>query len=115
MATSMFTTNRFSSNAWPITATRPIATTIERIAITSGIAAPTSVPKTSTRMISAAGSPNCISPCCRSRSDTSVKSWLIVFSPVMFTAKPSVPFARSIVAIISSTDVDLRLVGHHDG
>ena len=47
MATSMFTTKMFSSNACPMTATRPMATTIERIAITSGIAAPTSVPKTS--------------------------------------------------------------------
>jgi hypothetical protein len=105
IATSMFTTKRLSWNAWPITPIRPIATTIESRAITSGIAAPTSVPKTSTRTIRAAGSPNCISPLRRSCSETFVKSWLMVFSPVMWTAKPPAPLARSIVASSSSTDV----------
>ena len=57
IATIMFTMNRLSSNAWPTTAVTPSATTIEMIAISIGIATPTSVPTTSSSTISAAGQP----------------------------------------------------------
>ena len=70
----MFTMNRLSSNAWPTTAVMPSATMIEMIAISIGIATPTSVPTTSSSTISAAGSPNCNSPLLRSLAESSVKS-----------------------------------------
>ena len=47
---------------------------IEMIAISIGIATPTTVPTTSSRTTSAAGSPNCSSPLLRSFSESSVKS-----------------------------------------
>ena len=62
IATIMFTMNRLSSNTCPTTAVTPSATTIERIAIIIGIAAPTSVPTTSSSTTRAAGSPNWSSP-----------------------------------------------------
>ena len=84
----MFTMNRFSGNAWPTTAVMPSATTIEMIAISIGIATPTSVPTTSSSTISAAGSPNCNSPLLRSLADSSVKSRSSVWLPVMCAANP---------------------------
>jgi hypothetical protein len=107
MATSMFVTKRLSSNACPIRATRPSATTIEMTAIASGIAAPTSVPNTISRMIIAAGSPNWISPWRRSDSETSPKSRPAVYSPVMSTAKPPRPPARS----MTGTSCSMRSSG----
>ena len=88
MATSMFVTNRLTSTNWPISATSARATMIESIAIVSGTSAPTSVPKTRSRMIIAAGRPNWISPFRRSSSDTLWKSRPTVNSPVMSTANP---------------------------
>jgi hypothetical protein len=54
----MLVTKTFTSKNWPITATMARATMIESTAIVSGIAAPTTVPKTRSRTIIAAGSPN---------------------------------------------------------
>ena len=53
----------------------PSATTIETIAISSGISPATTAPKTSSRMISAAGSPNWSSPFSRSSCESGLKSW----------------------------------------
>ena len=71
---------------------------IEMTAIIIGIAAPTSVPITSSSAMSAAGRPNCSSPLFRSLSDSSVRSRSSVSPPVMCAAKPWLPFARSTVA-----------------
>ncbi len=54
---SMFTTKNESAHCWPTIAVRPSATMIETIASRIGIVAATAAPKTSSRMISAAGSP----------------------------------------------------------
>ena len=51
--TSMFTTKKESSNAWPTSAVRPSATTIETTARTIGTSEATSAPKTTSRTISA--------------------------------------------------------------
>ena len=56
-----------SVNPSEITATRPSATTIDRIAISTGTSPATSAPKTSTSTTSAAGSPKASSPFSRSR------------------------------------------------
>lgn len=61
---------------------------IESIAIVSGTSAPTSVPKTRSKMIIAAGRPTWISPFWRSSSETVWKSRPTLNSPVMSTAKP---------------------------
>jgi hypothetical protein len=54
----MLVANTFSSDTCPTIAIRPSPITIEIIAISTGIDAPTSVPKTSSSTTSAAGSPN---------------------------------------------------------
>jgi hypothetical protein len=74
MATTMFRTNRFNGNACPTTAVTASATTIEMIAISIGMATPKSVPITSSRTTSAAGSPNCNSPLLRSLAESSSRS-----------------------------------------
>ena len=63
-----------SSNTCVNTATSPIAVRIETIAISSGTSPATTVPKTSSRMISAAGSPNFSSPFARSLSESRFES-----------------------------------------
>ena len=118
IATTMFRTKRFSGNTCPMTAVMPSATTIEMTAIIIGIAAPTSVPITSSSTISAAGRPNCSSPLLRSLADSSVKSRLSVSPPVMCAANPSLPFARSTLEMRSAIRFLLRLCeddGQHGG
>ena len=87
---------------------------IEMIAISIGIAAPTSVPTTSSSTISAAGSPNCSSPLLRSLADSSVKSRSSVWLPVMCAANPPLPSARSTTEMRSAIRSSSRL-GDDDG
>ncbi len=101
----MFTTKIDRSNGWASSAVRPSATTIETIAISSGTSPATTAPKTSRRMISAAGSPNCSSPFSRSSCERRLKSWSSVWSPVTETEKASSSSAAS-----TALDHRLRLV-----
>ena len=91
MPVSMFTKKTESENAAAIGAQSPSATTIEMIAIASGISPATTVPKTINSTISAAGRPNSSSPDLRSCWERSLKSWSSVPSPVIATLKPSSP------------------------
>ncbi len=91
----MFTTKTESVNASATSAQRPSATMIAISAITSGISPATTAPKTSSRMMNAAGRPNSSSPDLRSCCERSLKSWSSVPSPVMTTLKPSCPSWRS--------------------
>jgi hypothetical protein len=70
----MFVVKIDSSNTWVSNATNPSAVVIATSAISSGTTPATTVPNTSSRMISAAGSPNLSSPSSRSRLDSSLKS-----------------------------------------
>jgi hypothetical protein len=103
----MLVTNRLSSNTCPTMATRPSPTTIEIIAISSGIDAPTTVPRTSSKTINAAGRPNCSSPVLRSDSETLEKSRPAVCSPVMCTANPERPSARCTTPTSLSTESEV--------
>ena len=67
---SCSSTKTESSNTWPTIAVSASATTIERSASTSGMTPATTVPKTSSRTISAAGAPKKSSPFCRSSSES---------------------------------------------
>jgi hypothetical protein len=110
----MLVTKRLTSKNWPITATSARATMIEINAIVSGMSVATTVPKTSSRMIRAAGKPNLSSPCCRSFSETFSKSRPTVNTPVISTAKPSCPSASSAMATtpsMLSTSSLARLTG----
>jgi hypothetical protein len=82
----MFTTNTDNSNSCASRAVSPRATTIATIAISSGMSPATTAPKTRSRMISAAGSPNLSSPFSRSSCERVLKSSSSVFSPVTDTA-----------------------------
>ena len=87
MPVSMFTRKIESSNCCARSAESPSATTIETIAISSGTSPATTAPKTSRRMMSAAGRPNLSSPFSRSSWESRLKSWSSVSSPVTATAK----------------------------
>ena len=63
------------SNACERSATRPSAARIETSAISSGTRPATTAPKTSSRTINAAGSPNLQLAVLRSRSESWLKSW----------------------------------------
>ena len=54
----------------------------------------TTAPKTSSRMISAAGSPNCSSPFSRSSCESRLKSWSSARSPAIETSNAASSFAR---------------------
>ena len=99
----MFTTKIESSHSWATSAVSPSATMIETIASTIGSAAATTAPKTSRSTRSAAGRPKRSSPFSRSLCETSLKSRLVVNSPVTATANPSRPSASCTVSIRSST------------
>ena len=71
---SMLMTNTESVNPWATAPVRPRATTIETMARSSGSPAATRAPKTSTRMISAAGRPILSSPDLRSLWESSLRS-----------------------------------------
>src|SRR4051794_6235470 len=58
----MLTTKNETSNAWPTRAVRATATTIDSSPSSTGTRPATTAPNTSTRMISAAGSPISSSP-----------------------------------------------------
>ena len=62
-------------------------TTMDMMAMLIGMNAATRAPKTRTSTINAAGSPNFSSPLVRSDSESSLKSWSSVLSPVMSTSK----------------------------
>ena len=72
---SMLTRKTESSNCCARSALSPSATTIATIAISSGTSPATTAPKTSRRMMSAAGSPNLSSPFSRSSWERRLKSW----------------------------------------
>ncbi len=103
MPVSMFTTKTESSNCCARRAVSPSATTIETIAISSGISPATTAPKTSSRMISAAGKPNWSSPFSRSSCESALKSWSSVSSPVIETANAVSTPASSTTATAAST------------
>ena len=69
--------------------------TIATIARRSGTSAPTTVPKTSRRMMSAAGRPKKSSPSLRSLFESSRKSRSAVNSPVIPVSKPPPPASRT--------------------
>ena len=103
MPVSMLMTNTESVNPWATAPVRPRATTIETMARSSGSPAATSAPKTSTRMISAAGRPILSSPDLRSLWESSLRSRATVHSPVIDTLKPFRPSAASTASARSST------------
>ena len=101
----MFTTKNETSNAWPTIAVKATAITIDSSPSSTGTRPATTAPKTSTRMISAAGSPINSSPFCRSSSESFSKSASAVREPVIETWKPSCPssdFTRSTSGATSS-------------
>ena len=113
----MLTTKNETSNAWPTRAVKATAITIDRSPSSTGTRPATTAPKTSKRMISAAGSPINNSPFCKSCSESFSKSASAVKEPVIETAKPSWPFsdftrstsgATSSVRITSSSIVACR-------
>ncbi len=100
MPVSMFTMKIESSKLCERIATSPSAARIENIAISSGTTPATTAPKTSSRMIRAAGSPNWSSPSWRSRSESRLKSWSSTRLPATATAKSG---SRSVSSTISIT------------
>ncbi len=101
---SMLMTKTESSNCCATTAVSPSATTIETIAMSSGTSPATTAPKTSSRMMSAAGRPNFSSPFSRSSCESRLKSWSSVCSPVTATANAPSSSAPDLL------DQGLRLV-----
>ncbi len=87
----MLTTKNETSNACPTSAVKATATTIESSPSSTGTSPATTAPNTSTRMISATGSPMSSSPFCRSCSESFSKSASAVRAPVIETWKPSCP------------------------
>ena len=74
---------------------------IDTIAISSGTSPATTVPKTSRRMISAAGRPNFSSPFWRSLSESLLESWSRVSLPVIPTSKSGSASACTTAAMTS--------------
>jgi len=75
MPVSMFTMNTDRLNTSDSNATMPSPTRIDTSAIATGTSPATREPNTSTSTISAAGSPNAISPCSRSLCESLLKSF----------------------------------------
>ena len=75
---------------WPSTEEMATVTMMDTIAMLIGMNAATRAPKTRISTIIAAGSPNFSSPLVRSDSESSLKSWSRVLTPVMSTSKRGV-------------------------
>ena len=102
IAVIMLTMKNDREVTWPRTEEMATVTMMDKMAMLMGMNAATRAPKTRTRTIIAAGSPNFSSPLVRSDSESSVKSWSRVFTPVMSTSKPE---AESAATTSSSTSM----------
>ncbi len=85
---------------WPSTDEIATVTMMETMAMPIGMNAATRAPNTRISTIIAAGSPNFSSPLVRSDSESLVKSWSSVFTPVMSTSKAA---SASAAVTLSST------------
>ena len=104
--------NTESSNCCASSVARPSATTIAMIAIKSGMSPATTAPKTRSRMMSAAGSPNLSSPFSRSSCERRLKSWSSVSVPVTDTANgPSSATASTFSTSVSVSPSSERAIG----
>ena len=90
---------------WPRTEEMATVTMMDKMAMLMGMNAATRAPKTRTSTIIAAGSPNFSSPLVRSDSESSVKSWSRVFTPVMSTSKSEAESAATTSSITSTIPV----------
>ena len=100
IAVIMLTMKNDREVTWPSSDEMATVTTMDTIAMVMGRNAATRAPKTRTSTIMAAGSPNFSSPLVRSDSESWLKSWSRVLTPVMSTSNCA---AESAVTTASST------------
>ena len=102
IAVIMLTMKKDSEVNCPRTEEMATVTMMDKMAMLIGMNAATRAPKTRTSTIIAAGSPNFSSPFVRSDSESSVKSWSRVFTPVTSTSKSAAESAATTSSITST-------------